>query len=102
MARFYDNIDAPLVEELKNPGSLRDFDWLQITKDVRLFQQEHRMQQELHERMQPFYWEYIYAEDNYTQGLYQKRLFVQDVFRADALAGEWAHDEVAICEMTEC
>ena len=101
MARFYDNIDAPLVEELMNPGSLRDFDWLQITKDVRLFQQEHRMQQELHERMQPFYWEYIYAEDNYTQGLYQKRLFVQDVFRADALAGEWAHDEVDICEMTE-
>lgn len=101
MSNFYNNIESPLRGELEHPGSLRDFDWLQISNDIKPFLQDGRVQEELNGLMRSFYQEYVYARDNYTRALFLKRTFVQDVFRADALAGDWALDEVDVCEMAE-
>ena len=93
-------IEEPLLMEQANPGSFKDFEWYEISRSVQRCLSDEQHREELHQLMQPFYTDYIYARPSYNDGLYTKKRFIHDVLEKDDLAKRWVQREVNLVMMT--
>lgn len=104
MIDFYHYLQSPLKGEQEQPGSLNNYDWQTLTRDVKLYLSQGQDSARLHVLMQPFYVEFIEARLGATYYLnknWAKASFVWKVFELDEHAGEWISNHINIPQITD-
>lgn len=106
MIDFYHCIRKPLEDELKSPGGLKSFDWINLQDDALKYLAQGQDKEQLHKLMRPFYEELVEARlcvPHMSFEASQRSEFVWGVFERDSCAPDWLWHEkgLDLCRLTD-
>lgn len=106
MIDFYHCIKEPLENELKSPGGLKSYDWINLQGDALKYLAQEQDKEKLHKVMKPYYEELIEARGCRTHmpnESYSRTMFVWEVFEHDPYVPQWIWQEknLDICKLTD-